>query len=141
MQRAGYGYATPARPPSAAPPGRGRLAGSIMMRVAGVNAVPGVAPGLRRVYACGAGTGWIWYGVMPTVLRSGPYRFFFYSGDRNEPPHVHVERDDRSGKFWLDPVRIQESGGLSRGDIQRIIRLVEAHQATLIGAWNDYFDN
>lgn len=78
---------------------------------------------------------------MPTVLRSGPYRFFFYSGDGNEPPHVHVERDDRIGKFWLDPVRIQGRGGLSRGDIQRIIRLVEAHQATLIEAWHDYFDD
>jgi hypothetical protein len=30
---------------------------------------------------------------MPTVLRSGPYRFFFYSGDAGEPSHVHIERD------------------------------------------------
>jgi len=32
---------------------------------------------------------------MPTVLQIGPYRFFFYAGDRDEPPHVHVEREDR----------------------------------------------
>jgi len=38
---------------------------------------------------------------MPSVLRSGPYRFFFYSGDGDEPPHVHVERDDNTAKFWL----------------------------------------
>jgi hypothetical protein len=31
---------------------------------------------------------------MPTVLRVGPYRFFFFSGDRDEPPHIHVERDE-----------------------------------------------
>lgn len=42
---------------------------------------------------------------MPTVLRSGPYRFYFYAGDRAEPLHVHVERDDAEAKFWLDPVR------------------------------------
>lgn len=30
---------------------------------------------------------------VPTVDREGPYRFFFYSADRDEPPHVHVERD------------------------------------------------
>jgi hypothetical protein len=37
---------------------------------------------------------------MPTVLRVGPYRFFFYAGDRDEPPNIHVERDDEVCKFW-----------------------------------------
>src|SRR5438270_11724045 len=32
-------------------------------------------------------------GSLPSVLRSGPYRFFFYSADQDEPPHIHVERD------------------------------------------------
>ncbi len=41
---------------------------------------------------------------MPTVLRHGPYRFFFYAGDRDEPPHVHIERDSKIAKLWLDPV-------------------------------------
>jgi uncharacterized protein DUF4160 len=40
---------------------------------------------------------------MPTVFRSGPYRFYFYSHEPNEPPHIHVDRDDLSAKFWLDP--------------------------------------
>jgi hypothetical protein len=44
---------------------------------------------------------------MPTVLRVGPYRFFFvYSGDGNEPAHVHVEHDASVAKFWLAPVRL-----------------------------------
>ena len=43
---------------------------------------------------------------MPTVLRAGPYRFFFYPGDSHEPPHVHAERDHRVAKFWLNPVRL-----------------------------------
>ncbi|MCI0795500.1 MAG: DUF4160 domain-containing protein, partial [Chloroflexi bacterium] len=47
---------------------------------------------------------------MPTVLRTGPYRFFFYSGDREEPPHVPIERDDNEAKFWTDPIRLQNSG-------------------------------
>jgi hypothetical protein len=42
---------------------------------------------------------------MPTVLRVGPYRFFFYAGDRDEPAHIHVEREDKVAKFWLDPIR------------------------------------
>lgn len=43
---------------------------------------------------------------MPTALRIDTYRFFFYSGDRDEPPHVHIERVDNKAKFWLDPVRL-----------------------------------
>ena len=63
---------------------------------------------------------------MPTLLRVGPYRFFFYSGDRTEPPHVHVERENDRAKFWLDPVRLQESGGFGRSEIRRIEGIVTA---------------
>jgi len=77
---------------------------------------------------------------MPTVLRIGPYRFFFYAGDRDEPPHVHVERDDKIAKVWLDPIRLQRSGGFSRREIDRLQKLLRAHHAKLIEAWNDYFD-
>jgi len=52
---------------------------------------------------------------MPTVLRSGPYRFYFYSHEPNEPPHIHVERDDLSAKFWLDPVALARNFGFSAG--------------------------
>jgi Domain of unknown function (DUF4160) len=38
---------------------------------------------------------------MPTVLRNGAYRFYFYSHEPNEPPHIHVDRDRLSAKFWL----------------------------------------
>lgn len=76
---------------------------------------------------------------MPTVLKSGPYRLFFYAADRDEPPHVHVERDDRIAKFWLDPVRLQRSGGFARVEIIRIERLVGDHQVELMEAWNEYF--
>ena len=41
---------------------------------------------------------------MPTVLRIGPYRFGFYASDRNEPSHVHVKRERKEAKFWIDPV-------------------------------------
>ena len=78
---------------------------------------------------------------MPTVLRNGPYRFFFYSGDRNEPPHVHVESDDRHAKFWLKPVRLQESGGFSRVQIGQIQAIVADKVEILLEAWNEYFTN
>ncbi|MDQ3255662.1 MAG: DUF4160 domain-containing protein [Acidobacteriota bacterium] len=77
---------------------------------------------------------------MPTVLRLGPYRFFFYAGDRDEPPHIHVERDNNKAKFWLEPVRLQNSGGFSRTEINRIQKVVEENQEDLLRSWNEYFN-
>jgi hypothetical protein len=76
---------------------------------------------------------------MPTVLRVGPYRFFFYAGDRDELPHAHVERDEKVAKFWLDPIRLQSSGGLSRVEISRIQKLVIERHEKLLEAWDEYF--
>jgi hypothetical protein len=77
--------------------------------------------------------------MMPTVLRVGPYRFFFYSGDRSEPRHVHVERDENQAKFWLDPVRLVSSSGFRRADVTRLTVLVEEHSERLRRAWDEYF--
>jgi len=57
---------------------------------------------------------------MPTVLKIGPYRFFFFSGDKEEPKHIHVERDNKIAKFRLMPVRLQNSGGFKRDEIALI---------------------
>ena len=77
---------------------------------------------------------------MPTVLRLGPYRFFFYAGNADEPPHVHVERDKDKAKFWLDPVRLQTSGGFSRTEINRIQKLVEDNREDLLRSRNEFFN-
>jgi len=69
---------------------------------------------------------------MPTILRRGPYRFFFYSGDRDEPIHVHVERDDNVAKFWLDPVRLDRSGGFRRPELARIAKIVKDHHSEIV---------
>src|SRR5262249_2609163 len=50
---------------------------------------------------------------MPTVLRIGPYRIYFVSHDVFEPPHVHVDRDDDSAKFWLAPVALVSNMGFT----------------------------
>ena len=78
---------------------------------------------------------------MPTILRSGPYRFFFYSGDGGEPPHVHVGRDDGEAKFWLDPVRLQHSFGFARNEINGIEKLVIEHEHQLMESWNEFFSS
>jgi hypothetical protein len=76
---------------------------------------------------------------MPTVLRAGPYRFFFYAGDGGEPPHVHFERDEGEAKFWLDAVRLVYSRGFSGRELRRLESLVSANQDRLLESWNEYF--
>lgn len=76
---------------------------------------------------------------MPTVLRSGPYRLYFYSWDLNEPPHVHVDRDDRRAKFWLDPVALAAQSGVAPHEVRMIEALVHTHRGQLMKAWHDYF--
>ena len=77
---------------------------------------------------------------MPTVLRHGPYRFFFSSLDYNEPPHVHVRRDKKVAKFWLDPVILQKAGGFSRTELNKIAQLVYEHQEHFLESWHEFFD-
>jgi hypothetical protein len=77
--------------------------------------------------------------AMPTVLRVGSYRLFFYSSDRAEPPHVHVERDDNVAKFWIDPVRLVRSGGFSRAELREIERIVAENAERLLEAWHGFF--
>lgn len=77
---------------------------------------------------------------MPTVRIIGPYRFFFYSGDRDEPLHIHVEREKSKAKFWLDPVRLEYSKGFGQVEINRIQRLVEKNKEFFLRKWNEYFE-
>jgi hypothetical protein len=78
---------------------------------------------------------------MPTVLSHGPYRFFFYSGDRDEPPHVHAERDACEAKFWLEPVRLERSTGFSTKELNRIQEITQDHQIMFLRSWHDFFGN
>ncbi|RPH93450.1 MAG: DUF4160 domain-containing protein [Calditrichaeota bacterium] len=78
---------------------------------------------------------------MPTALRIGAYRFFFYAGDRDEPPHIHIERDHHICKFWLDPVMYCKSQGFNRSEINQIYKMVDEHKGRLLRSWDEYFNN
>ncbi len=79
--------------------------------------------------------------MSPTIDCVGPYRFFFYSGDRSEPPHVHVEREKKIAKFWLNPVRLQDSGGFRAYEVRHIQHLVEKREATILERWYEHFSD
>jgi hypothetical protein len=76
---------------------------------------------------------------MPTVLRPGPYRVYFYSHDLlNEPPHVPIDRDDLSAKFWLDPVSLARNLGFKPKELRAIERLLVENEAVHLAAWREH---
>lgn len=80
---------------------------------------------------------------MPTLLRIGPYRFFFYSHENvksHEPPHVHVRSADGEASFELAPVKARESRGYNRAEMNQIGELVEAHRIEFLRRWYGFFD-
>jgi hypothetical protein len=76
---------------------------------------------------------------MPTVLRSGSYRFFFVFLDRSEPPHIHVRRENMVAKLWLEPVALERAGGFSRVELNVILKLVDEHRERLMRSWYEFF--
>ncbi|MBW4492755.1 MAG: DUF4160 domain-containing protein [Oscillatoria princeps RMCB-10] len=76
---------------------------------------------------------------MPTVLRFEGYRFYFYSHEPNEPPHIHVDRESQSAKFWLAPVALARNIGFSARELRKLQSIVEANQQMFLEAWNGYF--
>jgi hypothetical protein len=76
---------------------------------------------------------------MPTLLREGPYRFYFYSGDLGEPVHVHVDAGGTTAKFWLQPVSLHYNIGFSARELRVVERITREHREEFIEAWNAYF--
>ncbi|MGH7541745.1 MAG: DUF4160 domain-containing protein [Gemmatimonadota bacterium] len=68
----------------------------------------------------------------------GPYRFFFYSFDCNEPQHVHVERDDATCKFWLEPLTLARNRGFAPHELNRIRSTIREHLREIQDAWRKH---
>lgn len=76
---------------------------------------------------------------MPTLLRWKRYTFFFWSGDRGEPPHVHVRKGAGEAKVWLDPPALDRAIDFRDHEINEILRKVRDERATFLKAWHDHF--
>jgi hypothetical protein len=76
---------------------------------------------------------------MPKIREiPGPYWFFFYSFDCNEPVHVHVRREAKTCKFWLKPIELAGNHGFSARELSNIRRTIEKHQGLILEAWYEH---
>jgi hypothetical protein len=79
---------------------------------------------------------------MPTVLRRGGFRFFFFANEGNprERPHIHVERGEFEAKLWLRPeASVAYNDGFNARVLNEPVKLVEADRETIERAWHRFF--
>jgi hypothetical protein len=77
--------------------------------------------------------------LVPTLHREGPYRIYVTSHDMGEPPHVHVDREQASAKFWLSPVRLAYNLGFSARELRLVGGILEKAEEKLLAGWHEYF--
>lgn len=76
---------------------------------------------------------------MPTVLRIHGFRFFFYSNEGNEPPHIHVEKGDANGKYWLEPISTAYSYRFTPAELRKIEQILFERKGSFKQKWYEYF--
>ena len=76
---------------------------------------------------------------MPTLLIWHGYKFRFYALDRGEPPHVHVVKDGKSLKVWLERMEVARNVGYTDREIERVLAVIAEHRKEWMEAWNGFF--
>lgn len=77
---------------------------------------------------------------MPTVLRVKRHRFFFFSKEDHEPPHIHVETAENAAKFWLRPIELAWTAGYNSKELRQVRELVEEHTNFFVEKWYEHFN-
>jgi hypothetical protein len=75
---------------------------------------------------------------MPTVLRWNGYRFYFFSNERDEPPHVHVDKGGCSAKFWLSPSGLARNFGYPDRELNRLHAKIVENETEFLRAWHEH---
>lgn len=79
-------------------------------------------------------------GRVPTILSVDGYRFYFYSHEPGEPPHVHVDAAGSTMKVWLEDLGVAKSRGFRSKERSAILAHVEEHRVKMLEAWHEHFD-
>jgi len=78
---------------------------------------------------------------MPTVLIYKNYRLFFFSNENKEPIHIHIEKDDKYAKFWVEPVALAKSFGFRSDELAEIRQIIQSNIELIKTKWDEHFNN
>lgn len=80
---------------------------------------------------------------MPTVLFILGWRLYFYANENMELIHIHVEKGDMEGKYWIleDEVDVKEdfTYNMSPKDKREIRKIIFQNFDLIIDSWNTFF--
>lgn len=78
---------------------------------------------------------------MPTLLVENGFRFYFYSSEGKEPPHVHVQKADAEGKIWLEPLfeRVYMHG-FTKQEEKKLLEIASRYKEEFKKVWYEYFE-
>ncbi|PWU12533.1 MAG: DUF4160 domain-containing protein [Bdellovibrio sp.] len=75
---------------------------------------------------------------MPTIFRKDGFRFFFYSHEGSEPPHVHIVGRSGEMKIWLQPIEVARTFGLSAKDQRDVLNITEENVTLFLEKWKEW---
>ena len=76
---------------------------------------------------------------MPTVLRIGAFRFFFYSNENAEPVHIHIQSGEDEAKYWLNPLKLGWNRGFNQRQLSQIEQHINDNLDMLRESWAQFF--
>jgi hypothetical protein len=72
---------------------------------------------------------------MPVILRIRGYRFWFYEADLQEPAHIHVGKDGKEAKYWLDPIALAKARRFRDHELNEIEKILQEFRDDILEAW------
>ena len=72
---------------------------------------------------------------MPVILRVKGYRFWFYEADLDEPPHVHVGKESKEAKYWMEPIAQARPGRFRSHELNEIERILVEYKEYILEVW------
>ena len=75
---------------------------------------------------------------MPTILITNGYRFFFYSTEGKEPPHIHVQGKGGEAKIWLDPIEITNIYGFGFMERRQVLIITHKNVNLFMNEWRKW---
>ena len=76
---------------------------------------------------------------MPSVLIIFGYRFFFYSNE-HDPKHIHIEKNNKTAKFNLEPIELVKNSKFTASELKEIRNIIEENKVIMKSKWNEYFN-
>lgn len=65
---------------------------------------------------------------MPNILRWNGYRFFLFSNEDSEPPHIHIAKNGCNAKFWLNDCTLAYNDYFKYSEIGKLQAVVSKNR-------------